>query len=206
MGILSSEKIWVFLSKNLRKINAYLFIFFLMTLTGCSALSSYVFFVPQEQGSLFRDVERSDWITTNQGHGTIRPPLKSVNISREGKLTIYPVALVRGRIEALGPPFLSIIWIPEFMCPPLDSPNVLHFVYTGGAEGLRVESINDTPINQDCVKTSEHEGEIHYFLSISESDAKRDTLDVNISVRKEMISLEFKKTRTKNWFPLVAPL
>jgi len=207
MNFLTNKKSEVFFLLSKQVFFFVPIIFFLMTLTGCSGFSSYTFFEPDSNDSLLHEITRNDWITTNQGYGTIRPPLKSVDISGEGKLTIFPVELVRGRIEAIGPPLLSIIWIPSFMCPPLDSPNVIHFVCTGEeAKNLRVESINNTSINKDSVKVSEYRREIHYFLSISKSDAKKDTLDVEVSIGQDMIGLEFKKIRTKNWFPLFVPL
>jgi|GEM_PF-2502385 len=206
MGILSYGKIWTVLIRTLKRINDYLFIFFLMISTGCSTFTSSVFFVPQEQDSLFHDVERSDWITTNQGYGTVRPPLKSININGDGELTIYPM-LSNGHIEMFGPPLLPIVWIPEFMClSPLDPLNVLHLIYTGNSDDVRIESVNDIPITQDCLKRKIHEGETHFYLSISDRTVKKGTFNVNISVEGNIIYLKFNKSRSGNWFPLVAPL
>jgi hypothetical protein len=180
----------------------------LMISMGCSTFSSSVFFVAQNKDPLLHEVKRSDWVTTNQGFGIVRPPLKAVFGSDNGawKLTIYPVP-IHGDIEMFGPPLLPIIWIPEFMyLPPLDPLNVLHFVVAGSLTDIRIESVNGMPVNQDCVKKEEYVGEAHYFLSISKSDAKKDALTVNISVGQNMIYLEFNKCRTKNCFPLFVPI
>ena len=206
MGILSYGKIGLFLSGNLRKINVYLLLVFLMMSTGCSALSSYVFFVPQEQDSLFHDVERSDWVTTNQGFGSVRPPLKSININGYGALTIYPIRS-SGDVETFGPPLLPIIWIPRFMhLPPSDPLHVLHLIYTGNSDDVRVESVDDIPVTQDCMSRKMREGETHFYFSIPDRAVKSETFKVNISVGESEMNLKFNKSRSKNWFPLVVPL
>ena len=206
MGILGHGKIGLFLSGNLRKINVCLLLVFLMMSTGCSALSSYVFFVPQEQDSLFHDVERSDWVTKNQGYGVVRPPLKSININGDEELTIYPIRS-SGDIETFGPPLLPIIWIPRFMhLPPSNPFNVLHLIYTGNPEDVRVESVDDILIAQDRLSRKMREGETHFYLSIPDRTAKKKTFNVNISVGESEMNLKFDKSRSKNWFPLVVPL
>jgi hypothetical protein len=206
MRILRKRKVRAFLSENLRRINTVLLVFFLAILTGCSALSSYVFFVPQEKDSLFHDVERSDWVTTNQGYGAVRPPLRSININGQGQLIIYPIRS-SGDIETFGPPFLPIIWIPKFMYLPPSTPlNILHLICTGNPDDVCIESIDDMLINQDLLKIKMREGETHFYVSIPDRIAEKETLTANISVGGNVMYLKFNKSRSTNWFPLFVPL
>ncbi len=206
MGILSGRKTWVFLSENLRGFNALILIIFLMMSTGCSALSSYVFFVPQDQDSLFHDVERSDWVTKNKGCGAVRPPLKYININEDETLTIYPIRS-SGDIETFGPPLLPIIWIPRFMhLPPSNPFNVLHLIYTGNSEDVRIESIDNMPITQNYLSRKMRKRETHYYLSIPDRTVKKETFKVNIFIGENEMNLLFNRSRSKNWFPLIVPL
>jgi len=192
MGILSYGKMW-WLS------------IFLLFLTGCSTFESSVFFVPEDERSQFHAVERSDWVTKNQGYGSIRPSLKMINISGES-LTIYPI-LCSGYVGAFGPPFLPIIWIPEFLSlPPLDPLNELHLVYTGNIDELGIESVDGVSVSKKYLKKRIQAGEAHLYLVIPDDVAKGDIFSINLIVKGNAIKLNFKKVRSKNWHPLFVPL
>ena len=163
----------------------------------------------QNKNTDIYEVKRKDWVTDNKEQfGTLRPPLRALNIKGVGELTVYP-ALIRGHIEMFGPPLLPVLWIPEFMClSPLDPLNVLHFVYVGNLEDLRIESINGDSVPSENVKKNKYpdQGEVNYFVLIPPNVVKSEILKVEISFRGEKKVLEFEKKRATSWFPMVAPL
>ena len=189
-----------------RKLFTFFFCFSLTISMGCSVLSSSKYLLVQSDDYLLHEVDRDGWVTTNQGFGSVRPPVMSINVAGEGELMIYPVC-IGGNLEMFGPPLLSLIWIPRFMhLPPRHPLNTLHFVYSGWSGDMRIESINDVLINQESVKKEEHKREMHYYLTISDSIHERGILEVKVFIAGETINLIFNRTRSVNYFPLFVPL
>ncbi len=189
-----------------RRILVLFLCFSLMISMGCSSLSSSNFFMVQNDDYLLHEVDRDGWVTTNQGFGSVRPPLMSIDIADDGKLTIYPVCL-GVNLDMFGPPFLPLIWIPRFMhLPPRHPLNTLHFVYTGRSGDLRVVSVNDVPINQESVVKEELNAESHYYLSIEEYIGNAEVIKVSVFVDAKIIRLVFAKIRSVNCFPFFVPL
>lgn len=185
-------------------------------LSACSVLSSDKYFVAQNTCPEIHETQRSSWVTTNQGFGAIRPPLKTINIGGVGTFLIYPVR-THGDIETFGPPLLPIIWVPKWMhLSPSDPLNTLHFVFVGEPKDVRIKSINNLPVEPNII-TQEHvvrehgsqtrvEKETSFFLPIPNGITKQGSFNVSISIRENHFTLEFENDRLINWFPLFVPL
>jgi hypothetical protein len=173
---------------------------------GCAVVSSSKYLVVQNNQDEIYEVKINFWATKNELYGTLQPPLYALNI-KGAELTIYPVCT--GRLELFGPPFLPIIWAPKWMYTtgdPMDENNVLRFVYSGTPSDMRIEAVNGIPINSENIGVEKHGGEVLFFLLLPSNMVKKETLEVRIFVKGERKILQFEKTRTTSWHPIIVPL
>jgi hypothetical protein len=183
-----------------------LFAAFCLTLfNGCSTIESREFLCLTNRGGEFHEVKRGDWRTIPKEpfFGKWKPPLYGVSFADTDDLVIYPVIVSCS--GSAGPALLPIIPAPKAWNHP-DYQNLFRFVYSGVPMDIRIEMVDDRPVDpQDVKKTKTYDGMMMVSLQLDESFVADGKLTVKLSYRGEEKILEFGREQFTSFRPLVYP-
>jgi hypothetical protein len=177
----------------------------LLLFDGCSTIESLEILCLTNKDGEFNEVKRKDWRTRPQEpyFGKWQPPLYGVRFSGTDDLIIYPVIVSCS--GSAGPAFLPIIPAPKAWNHP-DYQNLFRFVYSGVPNDIRIEMVDDRPVDPQVVKkTKTYDGMTMVSLQLDESFVADGNLAVKLSYQGEEKILEFITEQFTSFRPLVFP-